>query len=256
MGLLFNKNLLKLRRMRIDKSAPEFLIKASYDELLTQLVDLKISLNNILEVSANYNYFVKQIVSDYNIFIHHNLAKQLLSLIKGPKLVSDNEILPFRANSFDLIISNFDLHFINDLAAHLSNIKDILRPGGYFLANFFGDQTLTELRQACFKAELSLTGNGHDRVAPAINSQSLSHLIQQLGFKSIIVSKNNYQVYYNSLLQLLHDLRAMAQTNITTFSSIRPLNKKLLSTIEELYYKNDQQELKATFEIINISISK
>lgn len=55
-------------------------------------------------------------------------------------------MLPFEENTFDLVISNLALHWINDLPGVLTQIRRVLKPDGLFLASMFGEETLWELR--------------------------------------------------------------------------------------------------------------
>jgi SAM-dependent methyltransferase len=54
--------------------------------------------------------------------------------------------LPFAPASVDLIVSNLDMHWINDLPGFLKRCKQALKPDGVFLASMLGGATLQELR--------------------------------------------------------------------------------------------------------------
>lgn len=61
-------------------------------------------------------------------------------------MVVDEEHLPFEANSFDMVISNLVLHWVNDLPGVLRQIRSVLKPDGLFLASMFGNETLWQLK--------------------------------------------------------------------------------------------------------------
>ena len=63
-------------------------------------------------------------------------------------VVADEEALPFREGSLDLVVSALALQFVNDLPGALIQIRRALKPDGLFLAALLGGDTLTELRQA------------------------------------------------------------------------------------------------------------
>eukprot|EP00052_Salpingoeca_macrocollata_P009475 m.74690 g.74690 ORF g.74690 m.74690 type:complete len:236 (-) comp17121_c0_seq2:179-886(-) len=50
----------------------------------------------------------------------------------------DEEALPFAPNTFDLVVSNLSLHWINDLPGTLQQVMKILKPDGVFIASLFG----------------------------------------------------------------------------------------------------------------------
>ena len=70
-----------------------------------------------------------------------------------PFVVADEEALPFRDASIDLVVSGLALHFANDLPGVLAQIRRALKPDGLFLAALLGGETLIELRQAFAEAE-------------------------------------------------------------------------------------------------------
>src|SRR5262245_37465737 len=61
---------------------------------------------------------------------------------------ADEEALPFRDASLDLVVSALALQFVNDLPGTLIQIRRALKPDGLLLAALAGGDTLTELRQA------------------------------------------------------------------------------------------------------------
>src|SRR4051812_13933491 len=63
-------------------------------------------------------------------------------------VAADEEGLPFRDGSLDLVVSALALQFVNDLPGTLIQIRRALKPDGLFLAALIGGDSLTELRQA------------------------------------------------------------------------------------------------------------
>jgi len=57
-------------------------------------------------------------------------------------IIADEDIWPFQAESVDLIVSNLNLHWVNDLTATLVRMLDSLMPDGALLGNIFGEETL------------------------------------------------------------------------------------------------------------------
>src|SRR6266513_4101 len=79
-------------------------------------------------------------------------------------VVADEEALPFRDASLDLVVSALALQFVNDLPGTLIQIRRTLRPDGLLLAALAGGDTLTELRQAYATAEAEIEGGISPRV--------------------------------------------------------------------------------------------
>jgi SAM-dependent methyltransferase len=66
--------------------------------------------------------------------------------VKPERVLADEELIPFEEGTFDLVISNLALHWVNDLPGVLTQIRRVLKPDGLFLASMFGEETLWELR--------------------------------------------------------------------------------------------------------------
>src|SRR5690348_10434797 len=79
-------------------------------------------------------------------------------------VAADEEALPFRDGSLDLVVSALALQFVNDLPGTLVQIRRALKPDGLFLAALAGGETLTELRQAFAQAEAEV----EDGVSPRV----------------------------------------------------------------------------------------
>src|SRR5262249_23252318 len=75
----------------------------------------------------------------------------------GPLAVAaDEEALPFRDGSLDLVVSALAMQFVNDLPGTLVQIRRALKPDGLLLAALAGGDTLTELRQSFAAAEAEI----------------------------------------------------------------------------------------------------
>ena len=53
-------------------------------------------------------------------------------------LLADEEFLPFKEGQFDMVLSNMNLHWVNDLPSTLRQIKTCLKPDGVFLGSMLG----------------------------------------------------------------------------------------------------------------------
>ena len=87
----------------------------------------------------------------------------------GASVIADDEILPFRNESLDLVVSALALQSVNDLPGTLAQIRYALKPDGLFLAIMPGGTTLFELRESLMRAELELAGGAGPRVSPFVD---------------------------------------------------------------------------------------
>jgi SAM-dependent methyltransferase len=171
-------------------------------------------------------------------------------------VVADEETLPFRDASVDLIASALALQFVNDLPGALVQIRRALKPDGLFLAALLGGETLTELRQAFAAAESDVEGGVSPRVAPFADLRDLGALLQRAGFALPVADTDRLIVRYDTVFDLMHDLRRMGATNALLDRRRTPLRRATLLRMAELYaqrFANADGRVRATFEIVWLS---
>jgi ubiquinone/menaquinone biosynthesis C-methylase UbiE len=171
-------------------------------------------------------------------------------------VVCDEETLPFRDASLDLVTSGLSLQFVNDLPGTLVQIRRALKPDGLFLAALIGGDTLSELRQAFAVAEAEVENGVSPHVAPFADVRDLGSLLQRAGFALPVTDVDRFMVRYASPLALMHDLRRMGATNALVERSRRPLKRAVLARMMENYgarFADPDGRIRSTFEIIWLS---
>ena len=134
--------------------------------------------------------------------------------VDGPSVVGDAEFLPFADQKFDLVFSNLDLHWVNDLPGSLVQIARALKSDGLFLGAIFGGDTLHELRDVLMSAELELTSGASPRVSPFAELRDAGGLLQRAGFALPVADADNITVTYDNIFRLMADLRGMGESNV------------------------------------------
>jgi SAM-dependent methyltransferase len=171
-------------------------------------------------------------------------------------VVADEEALPFRDASLDLVVSALALQFVNDLPGSLVQIRRALKPDGLFLAALLGGETLTELRQAFAAAESDIEGGASPRVAPFADLRDLGALLQRAGFALPVTDTDRLVVRYDTVFGLMHDLRRMGATNALVDRRRAPLKRATLLRMAEIYarrFADGDGRVRATFEIVWLS---
>ena len=171
-------------------------------------------------------------------------------------VVADEEALPFRDASLDLVVSALALQFVNDLPGTLIQIRRALRPDGLFLAAMIGGDSLAELRAAFAEAEAEVEGGVSPRVAPFADLRDLGALLQRAGFALLVTDVDRITVRYASPLALMHDLRRMGAGNALTERRRTPLRRSTLRRLLEVYaerFADPDGRIRATFEIVWLS---
>ncbi|MFT5703397.1 MAG: ubiquinone/menaquinone biosynthesis C-methylase UbiE [Rickettsiales bacterium] len=262
---LFNRTLLKQNRNRCAEKfhQADFIHQEIGQIIIESILDCKRNFDDILEIGAGNGFIGKEI-------LNLKKTKKLLQIDPSSKMVSknhldlemDDENLCFEDQSFDLVMSNLNLHFINDIPKNLIDIKNIMKPKGFFIASFFGEENLKELKEVFFKTEEKIYGQISPRIAPNIDIKSAGMLLQKAGFKDVVCEKHSLEVSYSRLRKLFIDLRNMGQSNILMAKSRKFITKSFLFDLTENYQNlysaptnqpSSVDEIVATFEIIVLS---
>ena len=171
-------------------------------------------------------------------------------------VAADEEALPFRDASLDLVVSALALQFVNDLPGTLIQIRRALKPDGLLLAALAGGDTLTELRQAFAAAEAEVEDGISPRVVPFSDMRDMGALLQRAGFALPVTDVDRVTARYASPISLMHDLRRMGATNALLERSRRPLKRATLTRMTEIYaerFADRDGRIRATFEIVWLS---
>lgn len=258
--LLFDR---ALHRRRLDRAAPvyaDFLKRRAADDAVFRLEGIMRRFPLAVDLGARTGAFAQALAASdarekVDLLIETDLSGAMLGR-EGARLVADEERLPFRADSLDLIVSTLSLHWTNDLIGALVQARLALKPDGLFIGSFLGGATLTELRQSLLGAEAELSGGAAMRVSPFADASDGGSLLQRAGFALPVTDVDRVTVRYAHPVELLRDLRAMGETNVLIERSRTPLTRKVLGRALELYaerFTEADGRVRATFEIITVT---
>ena len=171
-------------------------------------------------------------------------------------IAAENETLPLAAESLDLAVSLYALHEINDVPGMLVQIRRALRPDGLFLGCLAGAGTLAELRESLLAAETTLRGGASPRVLPFADVREAGALLQRAGFALPVADIDEVTVRYDTMFDLMRDLRAMGATNSLVQRSRTPATRALFVEAARIYaerFADADGRIRATFNTIWLS---
>ncbi|XP_026869583.2 arginine-hydroxylase NDUFAF5, mitochondrial isoform X1 [Electrophorus electricus] len=169
-------------------------------------------------------------------------------------VMADEEFLPFRENTFDLVVSSLSMHWINDLPAALRQIHGVLKPDGVFIGAMVGGETLYELRCSLQLAELEREGGFSPHISPYTAAADMGNLLGQAGFNMLTVDVDEVQVHYPGILDVLYDLQGMGESNCA-WNRKCLLHRDTILAAAAIYremYGNEDGSVPATFEILHM----
>lgn len=215
---VFDRRLVRLHR---DRAAPhyaghDFLHREVAERVLERLDEIKRRFPLALDLGCRTGIVGSLLKGRGGIehLVECDLSATMIARTGGSlRVIGDEEALPFRDSSLDLVISVLGLHWVNDLPGTLIQIRRALKPDGLFLGAFFGGETLHELRAAWMHAELEHSGGASPRVSPVAAVEDLGGLMQRAGFALPVVDTDTITVTYKEPFALMRELRFMGEAN-------------------------------------------
>jgi malonyl-CoA O-methyltransferase len=157
----------------------------------------------------------------------------------------DAESLPIADASCDMVISNLTLQWCNDLDKSFAEIRRVLRPGGMLLFTTFGPDTLKELRNSWSEADQ------FQHVSRFIDMHDIGDALLRAGLAEPVMDVEHFTLTYNSVSELMKDLRAVGATNASVERRQGLTGKNNLRTMIDAYEKYRQDDvLPASYEVV------
>lgn len=250
--------LARLRRAAPGIADADFLLERSAEDFAERLGMVQRTFVMGADIGSRHGVAARALAGVPNVVTIVNLdpCAELLARAPMPRVLADEEALPFADASLDLAVSALSLHLVNDLPGTLAQIRRALKPDGLLLASLLGGNTLTELRQSWLAAESEIEGGASPRVAPFLDVRQAGALLQRAGFALPVVDAETVTATYSSPLALMRDLRAMGATNMLGGRRRSALRRDTLARTVAIYeqrFAGRDGRIPATFEIITMT---
>jgi SAM-dependent methyltransferase len=256
---VFDRRALRVRRNRIAPALHgfDFLIREAAQRVVERLGDVRREFPCALELGCHTGQLAAALRGNARIghLIQADLAYDMVRRAQGPRLVVDEEALPFGPACLDLVLSCFSLHWVNDLPGALAQIRYALKPDGLFLAIMAGGTTLFELRESLMRAELEIAGGAGPRVSPFVDVRDAGMLLQRAGFALPVADVDTLTVTYDHPLKLMAELRGMGEANALAQRG-RALQRATVWRACEIYrelFGDRARRIPATFQLLTLS---
>lgn len=226
------------------------------DRLLERLDYIKINPKRVLDLGAGTGYMTKQLLKQYPKadIISLDIAMSMLKRtqqhggwFRKPMLIcADAEALPLQAQSVDLILSNLMLQWCNDLPSGFQEMMRVLKPGGMVLFSSFGPDTLKELRQSWASVD------GYPHTSEFVDMHDVGDAMLQAGFAQPVMDMDMLTMTYDSVRQLVKDLKHIGANNSHTAQCKGLTGKQRWQAFEQAYqpFQYADGQYPASYEVI------
>ncbi|MEX1306287.1 MAG: methyltransferase domain-containing protein [Rhodovibrionaceae bacterium] len=260
--LIFDRRAVRRHRERAAAGweAHDFLVREAAERLAERLPDIKRAFPLALDLGCHGGELRRALAGRGGIetLIQSDPAAAFATRAAGggPAVVAEEDLLPFAAGRFDLVLSSLSLHWVNDLPGALLQIRQALKPDGLLLASLLGGDTLWELRRSLMRAEAELSGGASPRVSPFVELRDAAGLLQRAGFALPVADVDRITVSYPDPLALLRELRAMGESNALAERPRGVPPRELLPRAAALYmeeFAGEDGRVPATFELVTLT---
>lgn len=246
-------------RNRLRAHSENFLVDEIAARLADRLLDIQRTFPEMLDFSGQpglgKQLSTSGVAASRGIETVYTLADTAAFATGKTAIVASAEALPVAAQRVDLAMSVMALHWANDLPGTLVQVRRVLKPDGLLLAAFLGGDTLMELRECLGAAEIDVSGGISPRVIPFVDLRDAGGLLQRAGFALPVADQDRINVTYASPVALMHDLRAMGETNALTQRRKQFTSRKVFARASELYEQRYAKNgrINATFDVIYLT---
>lgn len=237
--IIFDEDLLILRRARAAKRGPSFLMKRCLTDLVDRLQDINRNFENVLI------YGPEALAADLKAKLPEGKIKNISSCEALNHLSSEKD--------FDLVISLLRLQSLNDPLGAMILLSKRLKPDGLFIGAMFGGDTLSELRQVFYAVDEEYLGGMSAHIYPMANYSQVAGLISRAGLNQPVVDTDRFTVSYSRFNTLISDLRDLGETNVLVTRDKRPIGRAYKKSLETHYrdtFSNEKNKLECNFEIL------
>ncbi len=260
---VFDRNAVRRHRDRAAArlSEHDFLFMEAAERLCDRLDDVKRKFETALDLGCHGGCVAKNLNGRGGIknLTQTDISPAMVALAEKtghPSVVADEENLPFDDGSFDLVLSNLSLHWVNDLPGALIQIRKSLKPDGLMLASVFAERTLWELRESLMAAEIEIEGGISPRVSPFATVQDLGSLLGRAGFALPVLDTDTITVSYPDAFKLMADLRGMGENGAVSGRRKTFTREDTILRAASYYqekFVDDDGRIPATFDIVTMT---
>lgn len=162
------------------------------------------------------------------------------------QLCADNERIPIRSASVDLVWSNLALQWAANLDSALRESHRVLRAGGLLMFSTLGPDTLKELRNAFSGLDSAVHVNRF------MDMHDIGDLLVGRGFSDPVMDMDYFTLTFRDTRDLMGELKALGSGNVNIGRRHGLTGTGLWAELNSRYeqLRGDDGKLPATFEVV------
>ena len=137
-------------------------------------------------------------------------GRRIRLLKRFERVCADALALPIADGSVDLVFSSLLLQWCDDLSGVLSEIRRVLKPGGFLALSTLGPDTLRELRAAWAASDSA------SHVNDFLDLHDVGDAMARAGLCEPVLDVDRITLTYPDVLSLVRDLKAIGARNVTS----------------------------------------
>jgi SAM-dependent methyltransferase len=204
------------KNIQINTIKPNKLYVNIASEIAIRLKETNLHFEDVLELNSKS---IDTSIKIQETKLIKNFYKTAINNPKNKNIVSfksDEEYLPIKNNSLDLIYSILGLNTVNDLPGTFKQIYNSLKPGGLFIGTFWGEGTLSPLAESLAYADEKVLKGLYSRIFPFCDIKTLGSLLQRAGFSMPMADQERNLKQYSNIRDLFIEIRSFNDKNILT----------------------------------------
>mgnify|MGYP000146595966 CR=1 FL=1 len=119
----------------------------------------------------------------------------------------------YPSKTFDLVISNLNMHWLNSLHSTVAKWKDSLKEQGVLIGCTMGEDTLQELRIALHLANVERKGEKLSSVNSMLSFSDVYSMLERLQFQKLTAEKDTHSLYFEDMFCLMSFLQSIGENN-------------------------------------------
>jgi len=213
-----------------------------------QIVDVGCGTGFLTQQLIDQSFIKRVIAIDIALSMVQRTRSKIEKVKNTQYVCADAEHIPLKAQSADMIVSNLALQWCQNLTAVFDGFKKTLKKDGCVVFSTFGPATLQELKRAWAKID------DHAHVNDFYSADDLRGFLTQSGFNNIVIETRCYQSNYQSVIELMRELKGIGAHNVLSGRNRGITSKVSMQTMIAEYEKSRVDGvITATYEIIFVT---